>query len=274
MKRNKRNLLGKSRQPHNPASPKSPSRTKTATSVTETTFEGLPVRIVRKRVRSMSLRMDHDGVVRVTVPMNTTGLEIANLIRRHRRWVENARRRVERSMDGRTIADFSPGTPVYLWGEPLTLVLAARGPNGERKSGVYRDGGYAVMVTKAVSDAGNTIPALTRDEGQVLLKEWYRQETKAAMTARIPAMQRLTGKTAEKWTVRDTRSQWGSCTAPRGQHARISICLWLAAFPVEALEYVMVHELCHIYEMNHTPRFWMYVERFMPDYRLRKRLLR
>ena len=62
--------------------------------------------------------------------------------------------------------------------------------------------------------------------------------------------------------------------APRGQHARISICLWLAAYPAEALEYVMVHELCHIYAMSHSPKFWMYVERFVPDYVVRRRLLK
>lgn len=242
----------------------------------ETTFEGLPVRIVRKRVRNFSMRLDKDGVIRVTVPVNTPGPAIAGLIRQHRRWAENALARQKRSMDGRTITDYSDGQTVYLWGRPLTLRIAARGPAGARRSGVYVDGDTAVMVPKAAAgQSGSAAPcAVSREEGQVILKEWYRAETKRALEERIPAMESLTGKHAEKWTVKDTRSQWGSCTAPRGQHVRISICLWLAAYPVEALEYVMVHELCHIYEMSHSPKFWMYVERFMPDYAVRRRLLK
>ncbi len=270
MKRNKRDRLGKPRQP----------KAKTASgaavpSVFETTFEGLPVRIVRKTVRSMSMRIDTDGVVRVTVPANTSGFEIANFIRRYRSRIDHQLRRREQSMDGRIIRHFSDGQTVYLWGRPLSLRIAPRGPHGERKAGVYVDENAAWMVPKAAGGtAGGAIPALTAEEGQALLKEWYRAETKKALDARIPAMEQRTGKHAEKWTVRDTRSQWGSCTAPRGQHAKISICLWLAAYPVEALEYVMIHELCHIYEMSHSPKFWMYVERFLPDYKLRQRLLK
>lgn len=289
MKRNRRKILGKTRQSDQPAASASP-----APAIYETTFEGLPVRIVRKRVRNFSMRLDKDGVIRVTAPVGMPGARIAELIRQHRRWAENALARQERSMDGRTIHDFSDGQMVYLWGRPLSLRIAARGPQGQRRSGVYVDGDTVVMVPKANGSNGAAGRAgaaghsgkpgssstagmprqLSSDEGQAILKEWYREETKRALEARIPDMERLTGKHAEKWTVKDTRSQWGSCTAPRGQHGRISICLWLAAYPVEALEYVMVHELCHIYEMSHSPKFWMYVERFMPDYIVRRRLLK
>lgn len=242
----------------------------------ETVFEGLPVRIVRKKVRSFSLRLDRDGVIRVTVPLHASGLRIAGFIRQHRRWAENALARQKRSMDGRNIRVFEDGAAVYLWGRPLTLRIAVKGPGGERKAGVYVDGDAAVLVPKTAGagERTGTFLTLSAEEGQAILKEWYRLETKARLEERIPAMERLTGRHAEKWAVRDTRSQWGSCTAPRGQHARISICLWLAAYPVEALEYIMVHELCHIYEMSHSPKFWMYVERFMPDYQLRQRLLK
>jgi predicted metal-dependent hydrolase len=271
MKRNRRKILGKTRQSDQPA-----ASVTSAPAIYETTFEGLPARIVRKQVRNFSMRLDRDGVIRVTAPVRMPDARIAELIRQHWRWAENALARQERSMDGRTIHDFSDGQTVYLWGRPLSMRIASRGPAGERKSGVYVDGDTAVMVPKqaAGASADTARRTLSSEEGQAILKEWYRAETKTRLEERIPAMESLTGRHAEKWTVKDTRSQWGSCTAPRGQHARISICLWLAAFPVEALEYVMVHELCHIYEMSHSPKFWMYVERFMPDYIVRRRLLK
>ena len=268
MKRNKRKLLGKTRP-----SDRTAEQANRTPAVYETEFEGLPVRIIRKRVRGVSIRLDRDGWLRVTAPENMPGQTIAGFIRRHRRWAENALARQERSMDGRSVRRFSDGQTVYLWGRPLSLHIAARGPLGERKNGVYVEGDTAWMVPKQTQSSG-VQRVVSYEEGQAILKEWYRAETKQALEERIPAMERLAGKHADKWTVKDTRSQWGSCTAPRGQHARISICLWLAAYPVEALEYVMVHELCHIYEMSHSPKFWMYVERFMPDYAMRWRLLR
>ena len=71
-------------------------------------------------------------------------------------------------------------------------------------------------------------------------------------------------------SVRSQRSKWGSCSS-RGS---LSFnCLLLLA-PSEVLDYVVVHELCHRLEMNHSPRFWAEVARVLPGYEASKRWLR
>jgi hypothetical protein len=69
-------------------------------------------------------------------------------------------------------------------------------------------------------------------------------------------------KTVNKISFKNNRSRWGSCTA-RGN---ISISTRLIAAPEEVLEYVCVHELAHLVEMNHSDRFWALVSKAMPDY--------
>lgn len=76
---------------------------------------------------------------------------------------------------------------------------------------------------------------------------------------------------AKKWILREMKTRWGSCTVDTG---RIWINTRLALYPEECLEYVVVHELCHLLEPGHGPGFWAYVEACLPDWRERRRILR
>ncbi|MEW8978787.1 MAG: M48 family metallopeptidase [Symbiobacterium sp.] len=70
---------------------------------------------------------------------------------------------------------------------------------------------------------------------------------------------------------RHQESRWGSCS---GRTRNIQISHRLRGGPHELLEYVLVHEIAHLGQMNHSPRFWALVERACPDWRERRRLLR
>lgn len=71
-------------------------------------------------------------------------------------------------------------------------------------------------------------------------------------------------------TIRSQRSRWGSCSSKGNLNFN---CL-LMLTPPEVIDYVVVHELCHRIEMNHSPRFWAQVERILPDYRTQKEWLK
>lgn len=70
--------------------------------------------------------------------------------------------------------------------------------------------------------------------------------------------------------IKDQRTLWGSCSGKRNLNFN-----WrLAAAPPEVLDYVIVHELCHLREMNHSKRFWSLVSGFYPDYKMRRKWLK
>lgn len=82
---------------------------------------------------------------------------------------------------------------------------------------------------------------------------------------RQPYWQAKVNKTATKITPYTMKTRWGSCS-PRAKTIRLSI--WLAQFAPSCADYVLVHELCHLHEANHSPRFWAQVARVMPDYQI------
>ena len=78
------------------------------------------------------------------------------------------------------------------------------------------------------------------------------------------------GVTAASFTIRDMKTIWGSCSTKTG---RIRINLQLAVYPDECIEYVVVHELCHLLEPSHNARFKQFMTKFLPDWKERKKLL-
>lgn len=91
-----------------------------------------------------------------------------------------------------------------------------------------------------------------------------------AIPARVAYFARRMGVTYGRITIRNQTSRWGSCTSQGNLNFN---CLLMLA-PPEVLDYVVVHELCHRKEMNHSAKFWAEVARVLPDYETRKKWLK
>ena len=98
---------------------------------------------------------------------------------------------------------------------------------------------------------------------QVMLR-WYRKELKALIPPLITKWQETLGITVDEWGVKKMKTRWGSCNI---EARRIWLNLELAKKPVQCLEYVVVHEMVHLLERNHTDLFRELMDQFMPQWR-------
>ena len=109
-------------------------------------------------------------------------------------------------------------------------------------------------------------------ERRPLTREQVEKLARQAMTVipeRVAYFAPIVGVRYGQITIRNQKTRWGSCSSK----GNLNFNCFLMLVPPECLDYVVVHELCHRLEMNHSDRFWAEVERVLPDYRIRKKRL-
>lgn len=98
----------------------------------------------------------------------------------------------------------------------------------------------------------------------------HKESARAFVHARLHALNQQYGFVWKRVAIRNSRSRWGSCS----QKANLNFHYKLLLLPEPLADYVIVHELCHLAELNHSPRFWALVEKVVPDWKARRKALR
>lgn len=107
------------------------------------------------------------------------------------------------------------------------------------------------------------------EELRTNLKKFYITSCKKIVSQRMKIYQPLMGVKAKSFEVDESRTKWGTCNSSKNMTFNYK----LAMAPLEAIDYVIVHELCHISHMNHDRSFWRLVGSILPDYKKRQDLL-
>jgi predicted metal-dependent hydrolase len=99
---------------------------------------------------------------------------------------------------------------------------------------------------------------------------WLKHKAKIYIPKRARELSKLTGFDYKRITIRSQKTRWGSCSA----NGTLSFNYGLLKFGKKVIDYVIIHELCHLKELNHSKRFWKLVEKSCPDYKNLKRELK
>jgi predicted metal-dependent hydrolase len=192
------------------------------------------------RARRYLLRVSPDGKARVTVPRRGSFVEAKAFALRHVSWIE---RQLQRLAE-RPSPDWSIGTEIFLRGEKVTI---------EKGSGSneLRFGTETVSLKAEVAEFRREIE---RHLWQLAIRE---------LVPKVWELAKVHGVSVTRVTVRNQRSRWGSCS----RRGTISLNWRLIQTPSFVQEYLILHELMHMREMNHSARFWHQVESVCPAYR-------
>ncbi len=125
--------------------------------------------------------------------------------------------------------------------------------DGNPRSKVRLEGGEALVL----------VPRAAPREVRKALDAWYKAEATVVIKQSVWRMSRRLGLTYNSIMIRNQRTRWGSCSSL----GNLSFNFKLASAPQEVIDYVVLHELMHLKEPNHSKRFWSLVEAQCPEYR-------
>lgn len=212
----------------------------------------VPIVFVRnRRARRYILRLRPDGAARVTIPRGGSAAEARRFVERHHAWLEHELQRLPAHSAGQK--EWGIGTEVFLRGVPLRIELQNCGPTEQ-----FRLGGEVIPATGCESDLR---PLIESRLWGLAANELPPRVSELAASHQLPV---------RRVVVRNQRSRWGSCS----RRGVISLNWRLIQMPPFVSDYIILHELMHLREMNHSPRYWRQVEQVCPDYLAAERWLR
>lgn len=202
---------------------------------------------ISNRARRLSVRVYPAGRVEVVVPRSTTAWKVQQFVSRHREWIEE---RVRESSAPQLVAQ-----------PPQEILL----PAIERQVQVDHVRSLQSIRLKALDDRRVQLQG-TLDAPAAwarLLNRWLMKIAEQELSVRVRQLAMTYGFKYERVQIRRQRTRWGSCSS-RGT---ISLNLCALFLRPEVLRYLLVHELCHTQQMNHSRKFWKLVASCEPNYR-------
>ncbi|MBR3235804.1 MAG: M48 family metallopeptidase [Atopobiaceae bacterium] len=233
-------------------------QTKTNTPTSIITVDELPVELSRKRVRRINLRIRPDATVAVSAPARTPIRAIETFVRSRREWIERAQERClqQQAMHNSVCKE---GAFVTLWGEKLTCHLMADVRSARCQFEASDNQLIVRCPTKLLGDDEQATSARSK-----ALDRWLREELRKAAEELLPRCQQVVGKECSQLRIRSMSSRWGSCNTATGA---ITLSTHLVHYDADCVEYVLIHELCHLHEPSHNARFHTLMDQFYPTWR-------
>jgi len=218
----------------------------------ESARSGFSVEFVRiRRARRYIVRVRYDGTVRVTIPRGGSRAEGVRFLQTESKWIEQERARI---LAAHVTPSWTDGATMMLRGALVTLHITE------------------TMQGRVTIQFGDRTVTTSRTHGSVrgAIEADLRMLAHEEIGRRLYELAAEHKLTVSGVTIRNQRSRWGSCS----RTGRIALNFRLVQMPVQVSDYVIVHELMHLKEQNHSRRFWRQVEKACPDFRDAERWLR
>ncbi len=211
---------------------------------------GMEYTVVRSgRSRRIRMAVYPDGSIVVRCPPSMPESRVDRFVSDNRAWLS---RNLEKLAARPSVkVELRDGAEIPLFGTPYTAILDGSGTGAVDGSSIH---------------FGRVDAGMERE----VLFDFYRRELEDYLSSALPSYELLTGLHAASYRVREYRSRWGSCS-PGGV---LSFNLKLAAFDRSIIDYVVVHELCHLKHSNHSGSFWRLVGRYLDGYEGARKALR
>ncbi len=216
------------------------------------------VQVVRKPIKNLHVGVyPPQGRVRVAAPMTMSRDAIRTAIVCKIGWIKRQRAKFE-AQERQSERQYVTGECHYFLGKRLRMHV----DRINTTAGVW-------LLDNATMCLSVGLDATQADREKLVLK-WYRNQLRQLIPPMLAKWQPILGVEVSAWGIKKMKTKWGSCNT---DSARIWINLELAKKPEQCIEYIVVHELVHLRERNHGAKFNALMDKMLPSWRTRKKML-
>ncbi len=208
--------------------------------------------IIRSRRKTIAVEITKEAGVLVRAPLKLARREVLAFVQQNRSWIARKLAQARVRQEERTPRRFLEGENFPFLGEQHRLRYVAGGEYLRKLNGEFLLG--ADLSSRA----------------EDLFRTWYRARAREILEDRVAHFSLRMGLTCRSVRITDAKERWGSCNAA----GSLNFAWRLVMAPPPVIDYVIVHELAHLVEMNHSRRFWERLGRILPDYAKRRKWLR
>jgi predicted metal-dependent hydrolase len=209
-------------------------------------FSAEIIRTKRKKTVSVQVR---EGKVSVLVPRSLPNGRIEELVTKKSRWIREKLQLLRESTPVKPKNYINGERFTYLGRNYLLKVVSGSASSVKLKNG-------SLMVT--LPDGSKS-----SDKIKDVLIQWYRIQAEQKLREKVDRYAKIVGAHPASVSIKTFKSRWGSCSA----NGNIQFNWKIIISPHRIVDYVVVHELCHLLEHNHSPRYWKQVARVLPDHK-------
>lgn len=210
-------------------------------------------KITKKKIKNFIIRIYPDLRITVSVPLHASNKDIENFIQSKKEWIEITLNKIKIAKENRNNLK-----------ENIVKIL---GKDVEKKI-IKSD-----LERMRLTDTSIYIYSKNINNAEINNKlfEWKFEKLKAILEEYLEKYTRLLNTNINYYQIKKISSAWGIYHKKENY---ITFNFDLIEKDIECIEYVVLHELCHIFYMNHQKDFWALVEKYMPDYKIRRKNLK
>jgi len=200
--------------------------------------------IVRTRRKTIALIVQRDGSLVVRAPLRASDKQISELVQKKEKWIVAKQDAAWRTYAEIRSREYVNGEGFLYLGKTYKLAIV------DDNQPLLAFGDQFYLAKSALPHAA------------AVFKTWYRQQARQVISERVTWYAAQNGFVYQRVNITSARTRWGSC----GGRGSLNFTWRLVMAPLQVIDYVVVHELAHLKQKNHSKAYWNEVKRLMPDY--------
>lgn len=202
------------------------------------------------RRKTVELMVERDGRVVIYAPQSASGKSLESFAREKLVWIYRKLGRKDEELHRLPAKEFVSGEGFYFLGRKYRLKLLDNAPISGNGVGLQLQNGRFLM-SRALAP-----------KGRAIFVRWYSEQALDRLSSRVEALKARVAAEPESIHIRDLGFRWGSCT----RKGKVLFHWRIILLPQPRIDYLIIHELVHLHEHNHSPAFYERLARAVPDY--------